>query len=81
MSYSVVDEKGIANDFASNKGLQALESLAEPGGALEEFLVEGEADAELVEAIVEECRGKEGLDYVSKLLSTLKPPLTLTSGA
>jgi len=79
VSYWLEDADGKwLGDFATNKGI--IEMREKAGSALLEFLDEGEADAELVEKVIDEVKGDSELSYVAKLLKKGDPPVIITDG-
>jgi hypothetical protein len=80
MSWYLTDKDGFVGDFATNVGIEELRNHKEAPAALIRFLDEGEANEELVEQLIEGCKGKEGLNYIAELLEDVNPPVSLTDG-
>lgn len=65
-------------DFATNKGIVDLRDAGLP--SLVEFLDAGEANAELIERVIEDVQENPLLSYMVEMLEGAEPPIFITDG-
>lgn len=82
MSWFVSDANGEGGDFATNRGIMDLRRMPNLPDSVARFLDSGEVKDEAhKKAIVADCKGRPGLDYIAALLGPLTVPIDLSDGA
>ena len=80
MSYWLEDANGFLGDLATNRGISQLRDAPNTPDSVRAFLEAGEADASLLQQVIEDLMSSAFNDPLMNLLRKAKTPVIVTDG-